>query len=100
VAGLQPVIGGGLEGTGYVASDDATCCTTRSRPHGQGDVRGPEGVVMENLIAQSIIAQAYPGPYDCWGSCFSCWHWGFWVAFFVGLAGAVVLFFMKPTQGA
>lgn len=54
---------------------------------------------MENLIVNSIITQAYPVPYDCWGSLCSWWNWGFWAGFFVGLVGAVVLFFMKPAQG-
>lgn len=53
---------------------------------------------MEDFIVNSIIMQAYPGPNECWGSLCSWWYKGFWVAFFVGLVGSVVLFFMKPTQ--
>jgi len=28
----------------------------------------------------------------------ACWGWGFWLGVLVGIVGAVVLFFMKPTD--
>jgi len=54
---------------------------------------------METLIGNAIVQANLCPPLD-WSSLCSAWNWGFWASFVLGVAGAAVLFFTKPTPNA
>jgi hypothetical protein len=53
---------------------------------------------MEQFIVQTLVGAQGSVPEGC-GCLSSLWHWGYWIAFFLGIAGFIVMFFMNPTDG-
>ncbi len=49
---------------------------------------------MENLIGDAVVqASCLRGDLGCFMSVF--WHWGFWIAFALGVVGSIAAFFVK-----
>ncbi len=52
---------------------------------------------MEHAIFQQVVQGIGASPSGL-GCLSEFWHWGFWVAFVVGIVGAGILLTMKPRQ--
>jgi hypothetical protein len=48
---------------------------------------------MEYVILQALIQQ---GCEISGGSLCTLWHWGYWIAFVVGIVGSAAAFFLSP----
>lgn len=54
---------------------------------------------MLEFVAQQLIQAQDPIGPSSWGNLCLYWRWAFWLAFAIGLVGAITLFFRKPTSG-
>jgi len=52
---------------------------------------------MEHVIIQSLVQAPGLDQYH-WYTSGVFWNWAFWIAFIVGIIGAGIFFFMKPTD--